>query len=416
VSWGGSGVTAIGNHETNDCGLRVTGSEIVFINGIVANVNNAGEAPAGTGDTNTGTDAVKLSVVAGMIQGLVAKGCSRDVVDAFTSGGPITIDGVWSDTFYINVIEIKQQLGIIDPTKTPRDINISNVYCGAGGKHHSDIYAGIFIFNGDSPEVPNRSPRRINLSNINIRGIGYEPGVGDYTTSGIYHGALIDGSYDVSFSNVKLNQARNFGISASNCENLTFSNSVVHGRGRGLNVKRCTSVEIANSHIGRDTETGEEAGTGVFFSGETAEFSSFGGAIYGTSNSVRGENATVVNYEAQGTKFLGAWRLDAFTNAKIQGGNVDSRSATLNGLKSGSFGVSGNLKVMGTTIQNSQLGVSEDNLTTLQCIGVTFKDCNTTLGGTGTGNTIVSGCISDGSGPFRAEAGADIIVNNIVLA
>jgi hypothetical protein len=386
------------------------------VNGVVANVNNAGEAALGSATENDGTDAVKLSASSGMIQGVVAKGCSRDVVDAFSSDGPVTIDGIWSDTFYVNVIEIKQQASNTDPTKTPQDINISNVFCGFGGKQPSESYAAIFIFNGDDPFVANRSPRRINLSNINVRGIGYEPGVGAFTGNGIYSGVNITGAYDVTFNNVKLTQAKNSGITAVGCKNLVFSESVIHGRDRGLDVNACTNVETANSFIGRDTETGDESTHGIFFSGETAEFSSFGGAIYGTSNSVRGENATVVNYEAQGTKFLGAWRLDAFTNAKIQGGNVDSRSATLNALSSGSFGVSGNLKVMGTTIQNSQRGVSEDNLTTLQCIGVTFKDCNTTLYGTGTGNTIVLGCISDGSGSFRAEAGADKIANNIVLA
>ena len=64
---------------------------------------------------------------------------------------------------------------------------------------------------------------------------------------------------------------------------------------------------------------------------------------------------------------------------------------------------------------NGNRGVSESGLNSLQCIGTTFKDNASVVGGTGTDNTILLGCISDGSGSFRAAAGNDQIANNIVL-
>lgn len=409
VEWFSAGSITFTEHVTNNTGLRVVAMGKAIINGIVTNVNHIGE---GTDGNAHGVDGIKCSGLTGVIiSNYQCYGTSRDVIDTFIGGGNCNISDVFADGYYFNQIEIKSE-GIAAPDNdvTPHDINISNINIESGGKGAASNFAALFLFNQDEGSVLN-SPRRVNVTNWNARLIGT-------TATGTYHGIYGVGAYDLNLVNTNLLSAKDNGMTLTRCNSIKLTNSNIHGNTRAANFNDVNDIELANSTLGEDLESGSVSSYGAFFSGTCDGVDLVNSHIKGSIRGISGEAATVNNFKAANSNVFGQTRVDIFDGMEFTACTLDGNSSpgAADVFISGTDTPSTKLKIVGGTIKNGRYGVNQQSLNKFTAIGVDFENLTVPMGGAvANNNRRVIGCLSDGAGAFSTPAGDDVIVNNIEI-
>ncbi len=406
INWMGTETFSTTNHTSIDTGIKINDTGVLNINGAILKVNDAGLG-VGTG-IDDGTDAIKISTGSGNISNVVVEGCSRDVIDAFVSTGEMNINNIQSDKFVINIIELKIQ-DSQGTSEIPKDINISNVFCGAGGIQENDNFAGLLIVNARTTYSDTYAPRRINVTNWNCRDIGQAQ------SSGNYYGCIVEGGYDINLINFNTGNVKSHGLSIGpNVHRVKIANSNIHADDRAISVNGVTEMFIENSVIGEDYETGNQSTYGLFGSGASSLIKINNSKVRGTTNSIRAESATINEFKCVGSTLLGAWRVDNFDSAEFSASDVVSQSSSVNTISCLGSGVS--LKITGGSVKDGQRGLSRDNIDRFIINGVTFDGNSSVMFGTsGTDDNILVGCVSNGSGSFPTATGAEQFANNIVV-
>lgn len=407
VEWNGNGGSIdITSHRTFNTGLRALNAHL-SASKLNLQMNNYGQ---GLG-IDAGTDGIKTSqCLSQNIDDVKVFGCSRDVIDTFVGGGEANFSNFWADGFFTNGVEIKSEGTLAgDNNITPHDINLTNFNIGSGGGFSGDTFAALVIFNQNKGDYDN-SPRKINVTNFNCRGIG----IG---AAGTYHGVRADGVFQLNLINSSILDAKDSGISATDCVDVNLSNSNIHGRSRGMSASSLVGFKASNSVIGYDKESDSRSSIGMTCSDLCSGFDLSGVDILGSSRSLSVENHVLNDFKMSGGHIKGAIRIDEFTGITFRDVDMDRESAPGGGdmFLSGGVTPSDKLKIFGGTIKNARFGVNQQSLNILTCIGVDFENVTSPFGGTvSNNNRRIIGCSTD-SGSFPSASGDDYIEGNIIV-